>query len=231
MKKLGLGGVVCLVLVCGVQAAEVHTIDFAFGNTAGTMLYADGATLQIPAGNFDLGIYMKTTSGTFSLGAMEVLAGWSKTGTRGSGASKTGTEITNRLSAGFTNIATNGWNAPTANNMGGGKGADKSMGSYGSHLTMGRTVADGNLILTDSWYKIGELQLTNNMTTVGSQYTMKLWRASAPGTQGWSTYVNATDTNNELNPTTLIIQTAPEPVSIVLLALGGGLGLLRRRLS
>jgi len=224
--KYSFAEVLCLILAwaVGAQAAELHTIDFAFGTTDGATMYENGDTLSIPTGKFDLGVYVRSTSGTITVISVEVLAGWSKTSTRGDSAASSGTEITNQLTTGFNNYPTDGWNAPTRNKMGGGKGADNSMGSYGSHLAMGRTPGAGDYILKESWFKLGELHLTNNMTLEGSQYTMKLWRADTPQTGGWSCYVsNTSNKYNELTPTTLIIETAaaPEPISLMLMSLGG----------
>jgi hypothetical protein len=226
MKK-----VLCAMLVLCVatlsQATVYNTVDFAFGTPNGGTIYANGAILDVNSGGeFDLGIFVKITSATgfgSSFTGLEVQADYSSSTTRGG--ALVDTDITNRLgSVGFANVVSTGWNAPSANTVGGAKNANNTDGTGGSRLAMTATVAQS----ASEWYHIADLQLTNNMA-LNSNYVMNLWRAATPATGGWSSFLTAgSNQSQEAANTTLTIHTVPEPISILMLTLGG-LGLLRRK--
>jgi hypothetical protein len=205
MKKF-----LCAMLVLCVatlsQATVYNTVDFAFGAPDGSTIYTNGTHLSLTSGaNFDLGVFVKITSATgfgSTFTGLEILAGYSSASTRGG--ALVDTSITNRLGAvGFANVVTEGWNVPSANNVGGGKNASlATQGSAGSRLAMTATVAQS----ASSWYHIADLQLMDMMAG-GGEYTITLWRAATPATGGWSSFITSgANQDQEAVATTLEIQ-------------------------
>ena len=250
MKKIFL--VMCVVAVLAAmsgmaQAAVVNGVDFWFATDAiGTPI----SSLDVVAGkDFDVSVWYNT-SPVFLHTSLELMVGWSKSPANSPAAKPKGTAavagdtmITNRNGAvGFTDVMTGGWAAPKANDVGGPKNADDSQGSYGSHLTMiWATAGESTSVTAPEKMKIGTLNLTNSGIAVGDFYTMKIWRAAAPATGNWSSYIGVSgNQNQEQAPTILTVNSIADPTNVVpepssMIALGSGVlglfGLIRRKRS
>lgn len=220
MKKV----VVMLVLVLvGVsQAAVLNTVDFTFGAGPGTIV--DGGTgtnvtsvKVLPGAAFDLSVF--ATAPTFAATSAELLVGWGKATVRGTAAVNSGTAFTNRLgTVGFANpnpvftVTTN------SNVVGGAKGANGTQGSYGSHISM-TYLAPGITMTTPT--RLVDLQLINNMPA-GQSAQIVFWRDAAPSSLGWNCYLGQTgNQSNEQAVSYITVNSVPEPISMILLAIGG----------
>jgi hypothetical protein len=179
---------------------------------------AQGSTVKVS-------VYFKTD---FAISSNLALLGFDRSTAAGPGVATTD----NKLTGGLASNLNPNFPSSQANYLAGGKAASATSGDRPYGLYFGGTKASGDSSKTyPDWTKLGDVVITNANLTTGS-YTVALW--DYPGTStAYETHV-APWTGTPLPTLSIlndVVVTAPEPISMALLALGGGLGLLRRRQS